>query len=89
MANFNQESRMNINDYDFAKGANDENAPKYVNSLVTRLQQALGNPSLQGEVALQLQNQGLATFLQERGLRESRQEVPTRRHSRKVEEKGP
>ena len=56
------------------------------NSLVSRLQQALGNPSLQGEVAQQLQKQGLATFLQGRGLRESRQEVPTRRRSRKVEE---
>ena len=83
MANFNQESRMNIDDYDFAQGANDENAPMYVNSLVTK---ALGNPSLQGEVAQQLQKQGLATFLQGRGLRESRQEVPTRRRSRKVEE---
>ena len=59
----------------------------YVSSLVTRLQQAWGNPALQGEVNQQPQTHELTSMLhQERGLMEPRNEVPTRRHSQKVEE---
>ena len=80
MANFNQESRMKIANFDFAKGENKENAPMCVNSLVTRLQQAMGNPTLQAEVIQQLRAYGIIPPLpQERGLMEPLNEVSTRR----------
>ncbi|MCO5613123.1 hypothetical protein L7F22_067398 [Adiantum nelumboides] len=64
-------------------------SPMYVNSLVTRLQKAMGNPALQAEVAQQLCAYGIPPPLpQERGLTESLHEVPIRRLS-PIREEGP
>ncbi|MCO5579076.1 hypothetical protein L7F22_032928 [Adiantum nelumboides] len=69
MANNNKENMMSIDDFDFAhEDANDDDTPMLVNYLVTRLQQAMGNPALQGEVRQQLHAYGiLPPFQQERG----------------------
>ncbi|MCO5597644.1 hypothetical protein L7F22_051725 [Adiantum nelumboides] len=69
MANNNKENRMSIDDFDFAhEDANDDDTPMLVNYLVTRLQQAMDNPALQGEVRQQLHAYGiLPPFQQERG----------------------
>ncbi|MCO5612523.1 hypothetical protein L7F22_066791 [Adiantum nelumboides] len=50
MANNNEEGRINVDNFDFAhEGANDE-TPMLVKYLITRLQQAMASPALQGEV---------------------------------------
>ncbi|MCO5580332.1 hypothetical protein L7F22_034198 [Adiantum nelumboides] len=61
---------MSIDDFDFThEDANDDETPMLVNYLVARLQQAMGNPALQGEVQQQLHAYGiLPPFQQERGL---------------------
>ncbi|MCO5593118.1 hypothetical protein L7F22_047124 [Adiantum nelumboides] len=54
MADNNEESRIIVDNLDFAhEGANDD-TPMLVNYLVTRFQQAMANPALQGEVQQQL-----------------------------------
>ncbi|WP_139158375.1 hypothetical protein, partial [Enterobacter cloacae complex sp. GF14B] len=68
---------MNIDNFDFAhEGANDD-APMFVNYLVTRLQ-----PALQAEVTQQLCTYGISLPLQEeRELRRPLEETPKRRLS--------
>ncbi|MCO5587360.1 hypothetical protein L7F22_041309 [Adiantum nelumboides] len=59
---------MSIDDFDFAHEEANDDTPMLVNYLVTRLQQAMGNPALQGEVQQQLHAYGiLPPFQQERG----------------------
>ncbi|MCO5605617.1 hypothetical protein L7F22_059800 [Adiantum nelumboides] len=78
MAGNNEESRINVDNFDFAcDGANDD-TPMLVNYLVTKLQQAMANPALQGEVQ-QLHAYGLlSTHQEERAPEESLGETSKR-----------
>ncbi|MCO5609392.1 hypothetical protein L7F22_063618 [Adiantum nelumboides] len=58
MADNNEEGRINVDNFDFANECASEETPMLVNYLITRLQQALANPTLQGEVQQQLQSYG-------------------------------
>ncbi|MCO5561028.1 hypothetical protein L7F22_014649 [Adiantum nelumboides] len=55
MADNNEEGRINVDSFDFANEGPSEEIPMLVNYLITRLQQAMANPGLQGEVQQQLQ----------------------------------
>ncbi|MCO5582764.1 hypothetical protein L7F22_036663 [Adiantum nelumboides] len=59
MVDNNRENRMSIDDFDFAHEDAIDDTPLLVNYLVTRLQQAMGNPALQGEVQQQLHAYGI------------------------------
>src|SRR3569832_2355286 len=59
MADDNKEGRMNIDNFDFAQEGATHDASKLVNELVFRLQQAMSNLSLQGEVHQQLHTYGI------------------------------
>ena len=59
MADDNKESRMSIDNFDFAQEGATHDASKLVNELVFRLHQAMSNPSLQGEVHQQLHTYGI------------------------------
>ena len=59
MADDNKESRMSIDNFDFAQEGSTHDASKLVNELVFRLQQAMSNPSLQGEVHQELHTYGI------------------------------
>ncbi|MCO5573930.1 hypothetical protein L7F22_027708 [Adiantum nelumboides] len=68
MADNNKENKMSIDDFDFAHEEANDYTPMLVNYLVTKLQQAMGNLALQGEVQQQLHGYGiLPPFQQERG----------------------
>ncbi|MCO5568796.1 hypothetical protein L7F22_022496 [Adiantum nelumboides] len=68
MADNNKENRMSIDDFDFAHEDANDDTSMLVNYLVTRLHQAMGNPTLQGEVQQQLHAYGiLPPIQQERG----------------------
>ncbi|MCO5600765.1 hypothetical protein L7F22_054880 [Adiantum nelumboides] len=68
MADNNKESRMSIDDFDFAHEDANDDTSMLVNYLVTRLHQAMGNPALQGKVQQQLHAYGiLPPIQQERG----------------------
>ncbi|MCO5577526.1 hypothetical protein L7F22_031357 [Adiantum nelumboides] len=68
MADNNKENRMSIDDFDFAHEDANDDTSMLVNYLVTRLHQAMGNPSLQGEVQQQLHAYGIPPPIQqERG----------------------
>ena len=73
MADDNRESRMSIHNFDFAQEGATNDASKLVNELVFRLQQAMSNPSLQGEVHQQLHTYGILPSLQ-------KERVPERFH---------
>ncbi|MCO5613239.1 hypothetical protein L7F22_067515 [Adiantum nelumboides] len=80
MADNNKENRMSIDDFDFAHENAIDDTPMLVNYLVTRLQQARGNPALQGEVQQQLHAYGIPHGLlpppqQERDLEKSHGET--------------
>ncbi|MCO5582612.1 hypothetical protein L7F22_036510 [Adiantum nelumboides] len=58
---------IGLDDFDFAHEEASDDTPMLVNYLVTRLQQAMSNPALQGEVQQQLHAYGiLPPFQQER-----------------------
>ncbi|MCO5575276.1 hypothetical protein L7F22_029076 [Adiantum nelumboides] len=79
MADNNKENRMSIDDFDFAHEDANDGTPMMVNYLVTRLQQAMSNPALQGEVQQQLHAYGiLPPFQQERGPERSHGETSKR-----------
>ncbi|MCO5580783.1 hypothetical protein L7F22_034654 [Adiantum nelumboides] len=59
MIDNNKENRMSIDDFDFAHEDATDDTSMFVNYLVTRLHQAMGNPSLQGEVQQQLYAYGI------------------------------
>src|SRR3569832_758288 len=59
MADDNKEGRMSIDNFDFAQEGATNDASKLVNELVFTLQQAMSNPSLQGEVHQQLHTYGI------------------------------
>ncbi|MCO5564827.1 hypothetical protein L7F22_018495 [Adiantum nelumboides] len=50
---------MSIDDFDFAHEDATDDTPMLINYLVTRLQQAMGNPALQGKVQQQLHAYGI------------------------------
>ncbi|WP_219824429.1 hypothetical protein, partial [Enterobacter cloacae complex sp. 4DZ1-17B1] len=50
MAENSKESEINVDSFDFANEQATNDAPMLVSYLVFRLQQAMGNPSLQSEV---------------------------------------
>ncbi|MCO5582544.1 hypothetical protein L7F22_036441 [Adiantum nelumboides] len=79
MVDNNKENNMSIDEFYFAhEDANDE-TPMMVNYLVTRLEQVMGNPTLQGEVQQQLHSYGiLLPFQQERGPERSHGETSKR-----------
>ncbi|WP_165309843.1 hypothetical protein, partial [Enterobacter cloacae complex sp. 4DZ3-17B2] len=54
-----KESEINVDNFDFANEQATNDAPMLVNYLVSRLQQAMGNPSLQSEVQRQLCAHGI------------------------------
>ncbi|MCO5552495.1 hypothetical protein L7F22_006007 [Adiantum nelumboides] len=58
MADNNEEGRINVDSFDFANEGASEETPMLVNYLITRLQQAMANHALQGEVQQQLQAYG-------------------------------
>ncbi|MCO5564384.1 hypothetical protein L7F22_018044 [Adiantum nelumboides] len=63
------EARSHRDDFDFAhEDANDDDTPMLVNYLVTRLQQAKGNPPLQGELQEEGELKDLPVPPSERGL---------------------
>ncbi|MCO5611721.1 hypothetical protein L7F22_065979 [Adiantum nelumboides] len=79
MADNNKENKMSIDDFDFAHEDANDDTPMSVNYLVTRLQQAMGIPTLQGEVQQQLHANGiLPPFQQERGPKRSHGETSKR-----------
>ncbi|MCO5595753.1 hypothetical protein L7F22_049801 [Adiantum nelumboides] len=49
MVDNSKENRMSIDDFDFAHEDATDDTPMLVNYLVTQLQQAMGNPAIQGE----------------------------------------
>ncbi|MCO5598237.1 hypothetical protein L7F22_052329 [Adiantum nelumboides] len=59
MAGNNKENRMSIDNFDFAHEDARDDTPMLVDYLVTRLQQATGNPALQGKVQQQLHAYGI------------------------------
>ncbi|MCO5564889.1 hypothetical protein L7F22_018557 [Adiantum nelumboides] len=65
MADNNEEGRINVDSFDFANEGASEETPMLVNYLITRLQQAMANPALQGEVQQQLQAYGFVPPHQE------------------------
>ncbi|MCO5598304.1 hypothetical protein L7F22_052396 [Adiantum nelumboides] len=65
MADNNEEGRINVDSFDFANEGASEETPMFVNYLITRLQQAMANPALQGEVQQQLQAYGFVPPHQE------------------------
>ncbi|MCO5575299.1 hypothetical protein L7F22_029099 [Adiantum nelumboides] len=79
MADNNKENKMSIDDFDFAHEEANDDTPMLVKYLVTRLQQAMGNPALQGEVQQQLHAYGIfPPFQQERGPERSHGETSKR-----------
>ncbi|MCO5590725.1 hypothetical protein L7F22_044700 [Adiantum nelumboides] len=58
MADNNEEGRINVDSFDFANEGASEETCMLVSYLITRLQQAMENPVLQGEVQQQLQAYG-------------------------------
>ncbi|MCO5548451.1 hypothetical protein L7F22_001908 [Adiantum nelumboides] len=79
MADNNKENRMSIDDFDFAHEDANDDTPMLVNCLVSRNQQAMGNPALQGEVVQQLHAYGiLPPFQQETGPERSHGETSKR-----------
>ncbi|MCO5563266.1 hypothetical protein L7F22_016903 [Adiantum nelumboides] len=58
MADNNEEGRNNVDSFEFANEGASEETPMLVNYLITRLQQAMANLALQGEVQQQLQAYG-------------------------------
>ncbi|MCO5609051.1 hypothetical protein L7F22_063272 [Adiantum nelumboides] len=70
MADNNKENRMSIDDFDFAHEDATDDTSMMVNYLVTRLQQAMGNPALQGEG--ETSKRGLST---EKGVENPYQEL--------------
>ncbi|MCO5611374.1 hypothetical protein L7F22_065627 [Adiantum nelumboides] len=70
---------MSTNDFDFAHEDATDDTPMLANYLVTRLQQAMGNPALQGKVQQQLHAYGiLPPPQQERDLEKSHGETSKR-----------
>ncbi|MCO5578291.1 hypothetical protein L7F22_032131 [Adiantum nelumboides] len=67
MADNNKENKMSIDYFDFAHEEASDDTPMLVNYLVTRLQQAMGNPALQGEVQQQLHAYGILPPPQQEG----------------------
>ncbi|RYA46877.1 reverse transcriptase domain-containing protein [Enterobacter cloacae complex sp. GF14B] len=59
MADNIKESEINVDNFDFAHEQATNDASMLVNYLVSRLQQAMGNPSLQSEVQRQLRAHGI------------------------------
>ncbi|MCO5557499.1 hypothetical protein L7F22_011064 [Adiantum nelumboides] len=79
MADNNKENRMSIDYFDFAHEDANDDTPMLVNYLVTRLQQSMSNPALQGKVQQQLHAYGiLPPFQQERGPERSHGETSKR-----------
>ncbi|MCO5590969.1 hypothetical protein L7F22_044945 [Adiantum nelumboides] len=79
MADNNKENKMSIDDFDFAHEEANADTPMFINYLVTRFQQAMGNPALQGEVQQQLHAYGiLPPFQQERDPERSHGETSKR-----------
>ena len=67
MAENNQGSRVDIDNFDLAQDGATNDGCWLVNYLVSRLQQVMGNPSLQAEVQQQLQTYGILPIAQEEG----------------------
>ncbi|MCO5569258.1 hypothetical protein L7F22_022970 [Adiantum nelumboides] len=65
MADNNEKGRINVDNFDFANEGASEETPILVNYLITRLQQAMENPALQGEVQQQLHAHGFIPFHQD------------------------
>ncbi|MCO5609797.1 hypothetical protein L7F22_064029 [Adiantum nelumboides] len=75
----NKENRMSIDDFDFAHEDATDDTPMLVNYLVTRFQQAMGNPALRCEVQQQRHAYGiLPPPQQERDLEKSHGETSKR-----------
>ncbi|MCO5607410.1 hypothetical protein L7F22_061606 [Adiantum nelumboides] len=79
MADNNKENKTSIDDFDFAHEEANDDTPMLVTYFVTRLQQAMGNPALQGKVQQQLHAyEILPCFQQERGPERSHGETSKR-----------
>ncbi|MCO5613289.1 hypothetical protein L7F22_067565 [Adiantum nelumboides] len=86
MADNNEESRINVDSFDFANEGASEETPMLVNYLITRLQQAMANPTLQGEVQQQLQAYGFIPPHQEERIPEKSLGETSKRGIPKVRE---
>ncbi|MCO5585589.1 hypothetical protein L7F22_039524 [Adiantum nelumboides] len=90
MANNNKETRMSIDDFDFAHEDATDDTSMLINYLVSRLQQAMGNLALQGEVQQQLHAYRiLPPPQQERDPKKSQGETSKRGLSMAREEENP
>ncbi|MCO5596562.1 hypothetical protein L7F22_050627 [Adiantum nelumboides] len=86
MANNNEEGRIDVDSFDFANEGASEETPMLVNYLITRLQQAMANPALQGEVQQQLQAYGFIPPHQEERIPEKSLGETSKRGTSKVRE---
>ncbi|MCO5609417.1 hypothetical protein L7F22_063643 [Adiantum nelumboides] len=86
MADNNEEGRINVDSFDFANEGASEETPMLVNYLITRLQQAMANPVLQGEVQQQLQAYGFIPPHQEERIPEKSFGETSKRGISKVRE---
>ncbi|MCO5552413.1 hypothetical protein L7F22_005924 [Adiantum nelumboides] len=84
MADNNEEGRINVDSFDFANEGASEETPMLVNYLITRLQQAMANPALQGEVQQQLQAYGFIPPHQEERILEKSLGETSKRGTSKV-----
>ncbi|MCO5602772.1 hypothetical protein L7F22_056910 [Adiantum nelumboides] len=84
MADNNEEGRINVDSFDFANEGASEETPMLVNYLITRLQQAMENPALQGEVQQQLQAYGFIPPHQEERILEKSLGETSKRGTSKV-----
>ncbi|MCO5579572.1 hypothetical protein L7F22_033429 [Adiantum nelumboides] len=85
MADNNEEGRINVDSFDFANEGASEETPMLVNYLITRLQQAMPNPTLQGEVQQQLQAYGFLPPHQEERVPEKSLGETSKRGISKIE----
>ncbi|MCO5599371.1 hypothetical protein L7F22_053473 [Adiantum nelumboides] len=86
MADNNEEGRINVDSFDFANEGASEETPMLVNYLITRLQQAMANSALQGEVQQQLQAYGFLPPHQEERIPEKSLGETSKRAISKVRE---
>ncbi|MCO5570382.1 hypothetical protein L7F22_024102 [Adiantum nelumboides] len=86
MADNNEEGRIDVDSFDFANEGASEETPMLVNYLITRLQQAMANPALQGEVQQQLQAYGFIPPHQEERIPEKSLGETSKRGTSKVRE---
>ncbi|MCO5608758.1 hypothetical protein L7F22_062974 [Adiantum nelumboides] len=86
MADNNEEGRIDVDSFDFANEGASEETLMLVNDLISRLQQAMKNPALQGEVQQQLQAYGFIPPHQEERIPEKSLGETSKRGTSKVRE---